>query len=103
MDIQTKIRQQTEQHPVVLYMKGTPDSPRCGFSARAVQMLRMCGIENFFSVNVLEDPEIRAGIKIFSNWPTIPQLYIRGEFIGGSDIMLQMYETGELQKKLEGE
>lgn len=100
MDIQEKIRQQVSSHRVVLYMKGTPQFPQCGFSAMAVQILHAAGVDDFFSVNVLEDPEIRQGIKEYANWPTIPQLYVKGEFIGGSDIMREMYESGELQKKL---
>ena len=83
-------------------MKGTPRAPMCGFSATAVQILQACNLPLFFSVNVLEEPEIRDGIKIFSDWPTIPQLYVRGEFIGGSDIMMEMYESGELQQVING-
>jgi len=100
MDVQTKIKQQVTSNPVVLYMKGTPHFPQCGFSASAVQMLRACGVEQFHSVNVLEEPDIRQGIKEFANWPTIPQLYVNGEFVGGSDIMREMYQSGELQKLL---
>jgi len=102
MDVQALLKEQVSTHPVVLYMKGTPAFPQCGFSARAVQVLNASGVKDFFSVNVLEHPEIRAGIKDFSNWPTVPQLYINGEFIGGSDIMSEMHEAGELKKKLEG-
>ena len=98
MSIQDKIKQQVEQNDVILYMKGTAQFPQCGFSSKAVSILRACGIENFLSVNVLEDPEVRQGIKEFSNWPTIPQLYIKGQFVGGSDIMTEMYENGELQE-----
>ena len=87
----------------VLYMKGTPQMPQCGFSHMAVQVLRACGVTQFFSVNVLENPDIRQGIKEYANWPTIPQLYVNGEFVGGSDIMREMYESGELQKLLETE
>ena len=101
-DVQALLKEQVTTHPVVLYMKGTPTFPQCGFSAKAAQILKLCGVKKYFSVNVLEHPAIRAGIKDFSNWPTIPQLYIKGEFIGGSDIMSEMYQTGELQKKLEG-
>lgn len=101
MDTQDRIRQELTTNPVVLFMKGTPDFPQCGFSSRAVQILQACGIEEFHSVNVLEDPEIREGIKQYANWPTIPQLYVNGEFVGGSDIMLEMYQSGELQKVLE--
>lgn len=98
MSIHDKIREQVRSNPIILYMKGTPDFPQCGFSNAAVQMLRACGIEEFASVDVLEDPEIRQGIKEFANWPTIPQLYVRGEFIGGADIMREMYDSGELQE-----
>ena len=101
-DVQTLIKEQITQHPVVLYMKGSPMMPLCGFSATAVQILRACNLPLFFSVDVLDDPAIRDGIKIFSDWPTIPQLYIRGEFVGGCDIMREMYQSGELQKLLEG-
>ena len=101
MSVQDTIREQVTRHKVVLYMKGTPDFPQCGFSARAVQVLRACGVEDMLAVDVLQDPEIRQGIKDYANWPTIPQLYINGEFIGGSDIMTEMYESGELQKLLE--
>jgi len=87
-------------HPVVLYMKGTPQFPQCGFSAAAVQMLQACGMDRFFSVDVLTNPEIRHGIKDYANWPTIPQLYVNGEFVGGCDIMREMYESGELQQLL---
>ncbi len=102
MDAQQLIKQQVEGHPVVLYMKGTPQFPQCGFSALAVQALNACGVRQFFSVNVLENPEIREGIKRYANWPTIPQLYVKGEFVGGSDIVKEMYQSGELQKLLEG-
>ena len=85
---------------VVLFMKGTKQFPQCGFSATAINILRQCGVEEIASVNVLENPEIRQGIKEFSNWPTIPQLYINGEFVGGSDIVSEMYQNGELQKIL---
>ncbi len=102
MDTQQKIKETVTTNPVVLYMKGTPQFPQCGFSARAAQILKACGVKNFVAVNVLADEEIRNGIKDYANWPTIPQLYIRGEFIGGSDIMAEMYDAGELQQKLEG-
>ena len=102
MDTQDKIKQQVTSNPVVLYMKGTPQFPQCGFSALAVQVLNACGVKEFASVNVLADAEIRQGIKEYANWPTIPQLYINGEFVGGSDIVKEMYESGELQKMLEG-
>jgi len=101
-DIQTLIRQQLTENPVVLYMKGTPQFPQCGFSAKAVELLNSCGLRDFHSVNVLENPEIRQGIKEYANWPTIPQLYVHGEFIGGSDILGEMYQSGELQTLLGG-
>jgi len=97
MSIQDVIKKQVEGNRVVLYMKGSPDFPQCGFSANAVQILRACGANELFTVNVLENPEIRQGIKEFANWPTIPQLYVNGEFVGGSDIMTEMFESGELQ------
>ncbi len=100
MDVKQRIEEQVTGHPVVLYMKGTPQFPQCGFSATAVQILNACGAKDVFTVNVLEDPEIRQGIKEFANWPTIPQLYVRGEFVGGSDIMREMYQSGELKKLL---
>jgi monothiol glutaredoxin len=102
MDTQQRIKDQVTGNPVVLYMKGTPQFPQCGFSSLAVQVLNACGVENFFSVNVLAEPEIRQGIKEYANWPTIPQLYVNGEFVGGSDIVREMYESGELQKLLQG-
>jgi monothiol glutaredoxin len=100
MDTQERIKQQVTGHPVVLYMKGTPQAPQCGFSANAVAMLKACGAKEVFTVNVLEDAEIRQGIKAYANWPTIPQLYVKGEFVGGADIMGEMYESGELHKLL---
>ena len=100
MSIQDVIKSQVNGNRVVLYMKGTPDFPQCGFSANAVGILRACGVEEFASVNVLENPEIRQGIKEYANWPTIPQLYVNGEFVGGSDIMTEMYKSGELKKML---
>jgi monothiol glutaredoxin len=100
MDVQQLIREQVSGTPVALYMKGTPLQPQCGFSATAVQLLRNCGVTEFFSVDVLASPEIRSGIKEFSNWPTVPQLYVNGEFVGGSDIMREMYANGELQQLL---
>ena len=102
MSIQDIIKEQVTQDRVVLYMKGTPDFPQCGFSANVVNMLRSCGVNKFSSVNVLEDPEVRQGIKEYANWPTIPQLYVNGEFVGGSDIVTEMYKSGELQKMLQG-
>jgi monothiol glutaredoxin len=100
MDTQQRIKDQVTGNPVVLYMKGTPQFPQCGFSSLAVQVLNACGVQEFHSVNVLADQEIRQGIKDYANWPTIPQLYVNGEFVGGSDIMREMYESGELQKML---
>ena len=102
MDTRQRIHEQVTSHPVVLFMKGTPQFPQCGFSQLAVQVLNACGVQQFHSVNVLADNEIRQGIKEYANWPTIPQLYINGEFVGGSDIVKEMYESGELQKMLEG-
>jgi monothiol glutaredoxin len=101
MDIKERIRQQVTGAPVVLYMKGTPQMPQCGFSAMAVQILNACGAREFQTFNVLADAEVRQGIKEYANWPTIPQLYVNGEFVGGSDIMREMYQSGELQKLLE--
>jgi monothiol glutaredoxin len=98
MDIKERIAKQVSDNRIVLYMKGTPDAPQCGFSAAAVQLLEACGADDVATVNVLADPDIRQGIKEFSNWPTIPQLYVNGEFVGGSDIMREMYQSGELQK-----
>jgi monothiol glutaredoxin len=101
MDTQQRIKQQVSGNRVVLYMKGTPQFPQCGFSALAVQVLNACGVNDFEAVNVLADAEIREGIKQYANWPTIPQLYINGEFVGGSDILREMYQSGELQKLLD--
>lgn len=101
MEIRERIHQQVTSSPVVLYMKGTPQFPQCGFSATAVQILKACGVSDFVSVNVLENPEVRQGIKDYANWPTIPQLYVAGEFIGGCDIMREMYQSGELSKVLD--
>jgi monothiol glutaredoxin len=100
MSTQDTIREQVTRSRVVLYMKGTPQFPQCGFSSAAVQMLQACGVTDFAAVNVLADPEIRQGIKEYANWPTIPQLYVGGEFVGGSDIMREMYESGELKQLL---
>ncbi len=101
MDVQEKIRAQVTQNPVVLYMKGSPQFPQCGFSGVAAQILKACGVNDYVAVDVLSDPEIREGIKAYANWPTIPQLYINGEFVGGADIMREMYQNGELQKLLQ--
>ncbi|HCI13923.1 MAG: monothiol glutaredoxin, Grx4 family [Gallionellales bacterium GWA2_60_142] len=100
-DIQQVIHEQVTTHPVVLYMKGTPQFPQCGFSGNAVRILQTLGVKDFFSVNVLQEAEIRQGIKDYANWPTIPQLYIDGEFVGGSDIMTEMYQSGELKQLLD--
>ncbi len=100
MDIQDTIRDQVSTNSVVLYMKGTPQFPQCGFSSTAVQILKACGVREVLAVNVLADNDIRQGIKDYSNWPTIPQLYVKGEFVGGSDILREMYESGELQQML---
>jgi monothiol glutaredoxin len=102
MSVQDTIKQQVQGHPVVLYMKGSPQFPQCGFSATATQILKMSGATDVFTVDVLQDPEIREGIKHFANWPTIPQLYVNGEFVGGCDIMREMYQSGELQKLIAG-
>ena len=99
-DIQQRINEQVKGHSVVLYMKGNPQFPQCGFSANAVRILNASGVKDFFSVDVLQDAEIRQGIKDYANWPTIPQLYIKGEFVGGSDIMTEMYQSGELKQLL---
>jgi len=98
MDARNFIQQTIDEHPVVLFMKGTAQFPQCGFSGRAVQVLRAVGVKQMVTVNVLEDDEVRQAIKDFSNWPTIPQLYVAGEFIGGSDIVQEMFESGELHK-----
>jgi monothiol glutaredoxin len=95
-----KIKSDISSHDVVLYMKGTKAMPQCGFSATVVEVLKRCGIEEFKDVNVLADQEIREGIKQFANWPTIPQLYVKGEFIGGCDIVREMYQSGELEALL---
>lgn len=98
MDAKQFISQTVSEHPVVLFMKGTAQLPQCGFSGRAVQILRSVGVKNLVTVNVLEDDEVRQAVKEFANWPTIPQLYVHGEFVGGSDIMQEMFQSGELQK-----
>ncbi len=99
-DVQQRIDALVKGHKVVLFMKGTAQFPQCGFSGRAVQILKACGVQDLQTVNVLEDEAIRQGIKEYANWPTIPQLYVNGEFIGGSDIMMEMYQSGELQQEL---
>ena len=100
MDIIETIKEQIANNTILLYMKGSPDFPQCGFSANACNILRACGVDEFFTVNVLEDADIRQGIKEYANWPTVPQLYVNGEFVGGSDIMMEMYQAGELQPLL---
>ena len=103
-DTQQRIDELVKGHDIVLFMKGSASFPMCGFSGRAVQILKACGVDTkgLKTVNVLDDAEIRQGIKEYSNWPTIPQLYVKGEFIGGSDIMMDMYESGELQQVIAG-
>jgi monothiol glutaredoxin len=100
MDTQARIKEIVTSNPVVLFMKGNAQFPQCGFSGRAIQILNACGVKQPVTVDVLSDDEIRQGIKSFTNWPTIPQLYVNGEFVGGSDIMMEMYESGELQNLL---
>jgi monothiol glutaredoxin len=103
-DTQTRIDSLVKGNDIVLFMKGSASFPMCGFSGRAIQILKAVGVDTkgITTVNVLDDAEIRAGIKEYSNWPTIPQLYVKGEFVGGSDIMMEMYESGELQKTIQG-
>ena len=98
MPILDRIRSEVESHPIVLFMKGTPQFPMCGFSSRSVQALKAAGAQQLHTVNVLEDPEIRANLPRFSNWPTFPQLFIHGELIGGCDITLELHESGELAR-----
>ncbi|WOV91580.1 MAG: Grx4 family monothiol glutaredoxin [Candidatus Zeuxoniibacter abyssi] len=100
MDIKEKITEQINASPVVLYMKGSPQFPQCGFSSLAVEILKRCNVKKKMTVDVLLDADVRQGIKEYSNWPTIPQLYISGEFVGGSDIMREMYESGELAQMI---
>jgi monothiol glutaredoxin len=99
-DVHQRIDELVKGHRVVLFMKGSAQFPMCGFSGRAVQILKACGVDDLATVDVLQDPEIRQGIKEYANWPTIPQLYVNGEFVGGSDIMMEMYQSGELQQML---
>jgi monothiol glutaredoxin len=101
VDVNTKIEEQLKSHDILLYMKGTPDFPQCGFSGQAVAALNAIGKPYAF-VNIFEDEEIRQGLKDYSNWPTFPQLYVKGELIGGSDIVVEMYHSGELKELLEG-
>ena len=104
-DTQTQIDQLVKNNEIVLFMKGNASFPMCGFSGRAIQIIKACGVDprNVTTVNVLEDDAIRQGIKDYSNWPTLPTLYVRGEFIGGSDIMMEMYQSGELQQVINGQ
>jgi len=97
VDIVERIKTQLSSHPVLLFMKGTPDFPQCGFSATAVKALTAAGAK-FDTVNIFEDPELREALKQYSNWPTYPQLYVNGELVGGCDIIVEMYKSGELQK-----
>jgi monothiol glutaredoxin len=99
-DVQKRIDDLVKSNKVMLFMKGTAQFPMCGFSGRAIQVLKAAGATDIKTFNVLEDEEIRQGIKDYANWPTIPQLYINGEFVGGSDIMMEMYQSGELQQAL---
>ena len=99
-DDQKRIDELVKNNRVVLFMKGTADFPMCGFSGRAMQILKACNVEDLRTVNVLEDEGVRQGIKEYANWPTIPQLYVKGEFVGGSDILMEMYQAGELQALL---
>jgi len=103
VDVTERIQQQLKSNRIVLFMKGSASFPMCGFSGRAIQILKASGVDprTLFTVNVLEDEAIRQGIKEYSNWPTIPQLYVKGEFVGGSDIMMEMHQAGELQALLE--
>ena len=100
MDAKDFVRNTVSDHPIVLFMKGTAQFPQCGFSGRAIQILKSCGVQNLVTVNVLEDDDVRQAVKDFANWPTVPQLYVGGQFVGGSDIMAEMYESGELQQML---
>jgi monothiol glutaredoxin len=101
MDAKEFIHKTVTEHPIVLFMKGTAQFPQCGFSGRAVQILKQCGVKNLVTVNVLDDEAVRQGVKEYANWPTIPQLYVKGEFVGGSDIMMEMFESGELKEVLD--
>lgn len=99
-DVQTWIKETVTQNPVVLFMKGTAQFPQCGFSGKSIQLLKASGVQDLITINVLDDNEVRQGIKDFSQWPTVPQLYVNGEFVGGTDIMTEMFESGELQTML---
>ena len=103
MSTQDKIRDTVTSHPVVLFMKGSPQFPMCGFSASAIQILKANGADQPFTVDVLQDEEIRQGIKQYANWPTIPQLYVNGEFVGGADILREMHQSGELKQLLDAD
>ena len=100
MDAKEFIHKTVTDNPLVLFMKGSADFPQCGFSGRAIQILQQCGVKNLVTVNVLEDDDVRQGIKDYANWPTIPQLYLKGQFVGGADILMEMYQNGELQDLL---
>jgi monothiol glutaredoxin len=100
MDAKEFVHKTVTDHPVVLFMKGTAQFPQCGFSGRAIQVLKQCGVKNLITVNVLEDEDVRQSVKEYANWPTIPQLYVKGEFVGGSDIMMEMFQSGELAELL---
>jgi monothiol glutaredoxin len=99
-DVQKRIDDLVKNNRVMLFMKGNPQFPQCGFSGRAIQVIKACGVNDLATFNVLEDEEVRQGIKDYAQWPTIPQLYVNGEFVGGSDIMMEMYQSGELQQLL---
>ena len=99
-DVNTRIEEQLNSHDILLYMKGSPDFPQCGFSGQAVAALNAVG-QPYAYVNIFEDPDIREGLKVYSNWPTFPQLYVKGELIGGSDIVIEMYQSGELKTLLD--
>jgi monothiol glutaredoxin len=99
-DVQERIAELVKGHRVVLFMKGTAQFPQCGFSGRAIQVMKACGVDDLKTFNVFDDEEVRQGIKDYAQWPTIPQLYVNGEFVGGSDIMMEMYQSGELQQML---
>ena len=99
-DVTQRIDDLVKNHRVVLFMRGTAKFPMCGFSGRAIQILKACGVDDLTTFNVLDDESVRQGIKAYANWPTIPQLYVNGEFVGGSDILMEMYQAGELQQAL---
>lgn len=99
MSVIERIKQQLNSHPVVLYMKGTPDFPQCGFSSQVVQTLKACNVQ-FMAINIFDDPELRVALKEYANWPTYPQLYIKGELVGGCDIVMDMYQQGKLESML---